>query len=65
MAVDFNKRHKVKEVKRNTISHILKNSTQIFDASANMKELKIGNGPKYPELEIALLACFKHVFIIM
>ena len=69
IAIDFEKRHKGKEVKRNTISHILKNPTWIFEVDDfevgdNLKELKRENGPKYIELEIGLLACFKHVFTL-
>ena len=40
LAIDFNKRHKGKEVKRNTISQILKNSTRILEASDNLKYMK-------------------------
>ena len=36
IAIDFNKRHKGKEVKRNTISLILKNSTRILRIYNNL-----------------------------
>lgn len=40
IAIDFNKRQKGKEVKKNTISHILKNSSRILEDGDNLKELK-------------------------
>lgn len=39
IAIDFLNRHyKGKEVKRNTISHILKNSTQIMEVGDNSQK---------------------------
>jgi hypothetical protein len=59
IANDFNKRHKGKEVKRNTISQILKNSTRILEAGDSLKDMKREKAPVYPELESALLTWFK------
>jgi hypothetical protein len=56
MAIDFKKRHKGKEVKGNITSQILNNSTKKLEVGDNHKELKREKGPKYLELEYALLA---------
>ena len=65
IAIDFNKRHQGKEVKRNTISHIFKNSTRILEVSNNLKDMKREKTPMYPEFESALLTWFKHVHIFI
>ena len=59
IAIDFNKRHKGKEVKRNTISQILKNSTRILEVGDNLKDMKREKTPMYLELDSALLTWFK------
>ena len=65
IAIDFNKRHKRKEVKMNTISKILKNSTRILEASDNLKDMKREKTPMYLEFECALITWFKHVYIFI
>ena len=65
IAIDFNKRHYGKDVKRITISHILKNSTRILEAGDNLKDMKREKAPMYPELESALSTWFKHVHIFI
>ena len=63
IAIDFNKRHKGKDVKRNTISQILKNSRRILEVGDNLKDMKREKAPVYPELESTLLIWFKQVHI--
>ena len=65
IAIDFNKRHKGKEIKRNIISQIFKNSTRILEADDNLKDMKREKAPVYPELESALLTWFKQVHIFI
>ena len=65
IAIDFNKRHEGKEVKKNTISHILKKSTMILEVGDNLKDIKRDKTPVYLELESALLTWFKHVHILI
>lgn len=40
VTIDFNKRHKEKKVRENTVSQIIKNSTQVLEVGDNLKELK-------------------------
>lgn len=62
IAIGVNKRLKGKEVKRNTISHVLKYTSDL-GGSWQLQKVEREKRPQHPKLESALLAWFKQIFI--